>query len=206
MDTAQYDKQIETLETKRKEVFAELDDLMGRYILEAVNFVDQRAREFIHRAIERRPEVVQGLGVEKLREAKTALDRFIGEFPVSVPERLSKDQLWEHRQPLPEVISFEFSRNAGKKTEGEMRSILGGIGEVLLKYGLATEGSHQEWGRDASGNLKYNFGFTDRESHLPRIMGDYRKQIEHLGENEEAFQSAIARREQALAKKLWDNA
>jgi hypothetical protein len=161
MKSAEIAAEITAIDENRARLTAQLDSVMVRIQECLPPIAESWIKGELNRQIERHPDQVQSLGVEKLRVLKDRVKALLTSLPeIAKKEIMSPKQDWPHcRTSLPQGYSDyhePFFFNA-------FRDIVSHVGPMLDEFGLLkeeTQGSVPSWKRVAPGKLRYSIGFV----------------------------------------------
>lgn len=212
MDTSEFDSKIKTADDEIESLRGQMDQTCSQYIQVCTNFFQLEFQKRVEAAITGNPAVAQGLGLEKLKALKAELKDLVDRVPRIVSEHLDKQDIWEHRTPLPEGLEKDRNREtdlrirAGSKARDELRSIIGYVGQLILKYGLDEGSERSEWEKQGKGLPKYRYSLPPYGSGLNESLETYKGLFERFIQAHFDLKSAQAAKEQAIAKDLWNQA
>ena len=214
MDTTLFDSQTAEAKAKQDSLKSELEITSKEYSRACAEFLASEFRRFTERAITDRPDVVEELGIKKLGKLKKELNALIEKCPQIASERLDSATVWEHRRPFPEGLedrgqasskAFDYSYKAGGQAYDELREMFGVIGELLLRYGLASAGKGDQWQQRPNALPTYSYGFTVSEQ-MRAATEKYKELFKEYVETQVRILTLQRQKREALAKNLWDKA
>jgi hypothetical protein len=213
MDTTTYDTQITEVSQQIEQALKDLDEMAEGIIDEYTNFFRRKFTEMVKERITGNPKLAQELGVEKIGEIKRELNEVIANLPEITKDYFNQDELWEHRQQLPDAWEkeslplYEFKRQAGSKISNAYHDVLGHVGEIMLKHGLISDKSG-EWKRE-NGRLKYAYSlsfYKEEDKILTIKINDYVQKVQQYAELNIKLKKIEAAKQTFIAKSLWDQA
>jgi hypothetical protein len=212
MDTSTYDAQIQVAIDEKNALYSQMEQTCATYFEASGEFFKNEFQRMIEREVTSKPDVTQKLGLEKLKELKAEVNELVENAPQLVSEHFDKDNLWEHRCPLPEGMEkeslpgFDLTHSAGKKVIEEVREVLGYSGRLIIKYGYKEAGREGEWeSRGESSRPRYRYGFSTAKEMDDCMMG-YKEQFKKFVSAHLKIIKLQKEKEQAIAKDLWSQA
>ena len=94
MNSMEITKEIELLENQRNVITEKLNSLITQFQAALPSAVDPWMRKEVQRRIEDHPDVVEKLGVEKLKVLKSKLNDLINSLPKIVAQETSEKSDW----------------------------------------------------------------------------------------------------------------
>ena len=213
MQVSEYDTKISEAESEKNKVFEELETIVKQYAAGSVPFFQSEFVRLAEKEVTTYPENTQALGLEKLREMKREIKELIDSLPDVISQHFDKNDLWEHRQSLPEGLdketlpAFDLRQKLGDKVGKELHYIMGHIGQILQKYGYAKS---DVWENVGNKSLRYRYSIENPNSDDYKILREiiiryadaFTKYIEaHI----KVLKSQTAK-QQSLARDLWNEA
>jgi hypothetical protein len=193
---------------ERARLRGELDSTRAAYIQACVRFFESQFAKTVEEAIKASPEATKGLGIEKLRQLKAEMNDAIGNLPQIVPKHLNKPELWEHELPEDKLVSetaFNLNWKTGhQKTEGEFGSIMGDVGKILSRYGLAKIGENGAWQQQGE-ELRYRYWLSAGDE-AAAVIKQYKALFSQFVEARLRVLKLETEKQEAIAKDLWDQA
>jgi hypothetical protein len=77
MDSSLYDAKIQAAIDEKNSLHKQMEDVIAGYIQACIRFFQSEFQRIAERAVTRKPEVTQALGIEKLRELKAEVKEVI---------------------------------------------------------------------------------------------------------------------------------
>jgi hypothetical protein len=212
MDTSKYDAQIQAAIDEKDTLYRQMEGTCAAYFKASNEFFHNELQRMVEREVTSKPDVTQKLGLEKLKELKAEVKELVESVPQLVSQHLDKENIWEHRSPLPEGMKkeslpgFDLIHSAGKKVSEEVREILGYGGQLIIKYGYHNSGREGEWElRGKNARPKYRYGFSTIKE-MNESMTKYKEQFKNYIAAHLKIIKLQEEKEQAIAKDLWSQA
>ena len=197
--------EIIALEEQRAARIWQLDALIHAFQKRLPSIAEPWIRREVERRIERHPDRVARLGIEKLRILKGKLNLLISELPEIVKEACSDTQDWPHYR-AKDTSGYGQYRNEPFFNKA-FRNVISHVGAILDEFGLLAEpeGRVPSWKKTPNGKFAYVVN--------PRFESHSIRPVEEFRELEKEYEALVAKlrgkREElaiAKAKELWDAA
>jgi hypothetical protein len=182
----------------------QLDGCMARIQDHLPSIAESWIKEDLNRQIDRQPDHIESLGIEKLRILKDKVKALVASLPEIVKTETSAKQDWpHHRTSLPRG----YSEHHEPFFYDAFRDIIGHYAAILDEFGLlkTDKGSTAIWERPSPGKFRYaiNPGLerypNEPEKEYTRIYKEYRDLVKAM----DVKQQELAK---AKARELWESA
>ena len=229
METDSFDQQIAGKKAEIEAVFGKMDDVVSELQREVEELALGFYQQMVNSEVRFKPEVVQSLGVERLRELKAELRDLQGRVPGIVREGVGADENWAHRDreywldettDASKASKYTFddykvytgpSRAADyrgtDKLSWPLRRVLGEVGTLLIKYGFTKENEDLWLRQPYPPDSKLTYKGNDYGSaKVGVIVGKYKKLGEELQQLKRDLYKIHRSKISAAAQSLWDEA
>ena len=166
MKGAKIAAEITRVEGNRDRLAGQLDSIIARFRDCVPPIAESWIKDTVRRQIERYPDQVQSLGVERLRSLKEKERAIVSSLSEIVKTEIdSSTEHWPHKRTWqPDDGSRDYHGNNGEKFFFEaFRDIVSNIGPALDEFGLLKDdelrGSVPTWRKVAPGEIRYCIGF-----------------------------------------------
>lgn len=205
MNSMEITKEIELLDHQRNVTNEKLNSLITQFQAALPSAVDPWMRKEVQRRIEDHPDVVEKLGVEKLKVLKSKLNDLINSLPKIVAQETSDKSDWPHNRQL-ETSGYGQGKNEAFFNKS-FRNVINHLGGLLNEFGLLTEpkGHVSSWESTGNGLFRYainpRFDLKSIES-IAIFNKEYSQHVE-LTKKMEILEKELAK---AKARELWESA
>jgi len=206
-DISKFDQKIEDNERQINELRKKMEEICRNFIKETKGFVVIWSKKEVENAVVSMPDKVKEHGEESLKQMKADLQNFLTKVPELVDKYIDNEELWAHRDQLPENINQKFLSYLDEKwrhpnkVEKTIKILFGYVGEILQKHGFLKEG-----GAWRIGNIKekpeYQHGFIMSEK-MKSTLDHYKEICIELMGLDEKIKSTKRKREEAKTRNLW---
>lgn len=159
----------------------------------------------VQRRITNHHEVIQALGIEKLRELKIKINELKERLPEMVAAAFQDQSEWSHH--TKEGKSNQHSRKDEAHLNKVFREAISNLGSILADYNLISEpkGHYPSWNRVSEGKYRYalNPGISGQ---LDLKMREYNKLLGEYTALKGEIQTTQNLLSEAKAKELWEQA
>ncbi len=206
MSSEEFSKVLEQHEQKISSHKSQMDNLYKKVQDAMPDAAASWMNKEVEGMIEKNPEFVQKLGIERLKELKFKLITLIEKLPDIVAEEFLDSGRWPHHV---EYVDRLFSTSQQRKSHLDLifQNVISRLGALLNEFGLIreTKGSIQSWKRiDAK---SFSYVKDPGPDNLPNAkIKDYWDLFDDytlLNQKKNEICKAI---EAAKAKELWDEA
>jgi len=145
-DVSKFDQKIEDTERQINELRKKMEEICRDFIKEMKGFVVIWSKKEVENAVVFMPDKVKEHGEESLKQMKADLQNFLTKVPELVNKYIDNEELWAHRDQLPENINQKFLSYLDEKwrhpnkVEKTIKILFGYVGEILQKHGFLKEG------------------------------------------------------------------
>ena len=197
--------EIALITAQRDAFVTKLDALVVQFQNELPSLATPWINREVERRIEDHPDVVEKLGVARLKTLKGKVADLIASLPQVVKKETSDKRTWPHYQ-APDTTGYGRNKEEPYFNKS-FRTVISQLGAVLDEFGLLSEpkGYVPSWERVGMGMFRYaiNPGFeclsTETLNEYSRASKEYRALLDKLA----AIQAEHAK---TKAKELWDSA
>lgn len=203
MNKEELSKEIQQHEQKMSSLTSQMDNLY-REIQAAM---PTAAAAWITKEVERRikdnPEVVQSLGIEKLKEFKFKLKALTETMPEIVAAEFQNSGIWPHHKVIP---SSNYNQNESHLNR-VFRNVISYLGSLLDEFGLIErpKGHIPSWER--TGQKRFRYAINPGLDYLPETkIKDYWilfDEYTSVSQKIKDIQKSLA---ETKAIELWNNA
>jgi hypothetical protein len=211
MDTSQYDSQIQDAQSDIKKMQGSMDTVRLAFVESTTRYISEWTEKSIERAVTSKPETTKSIGMERLKDLKSALKKLLSEIPSLVPQHIKQDSLWPHRTELPADIYkkslpiFELKRKTSEELREGVRDLLGYAGQLLVEYGYEESGKDGSWEERAGKPPRYKYGFS-WSNEMSTNLKEYVELLESYVDTHIKVINLKREKAEAEAKNLWDEA
>ena len=206
------DEKIAEIDAEIQLLREQADEALQQFLQTAVSFFCDWSRRAVERGVTSQPETTKKLGLEGLRLLKGELKDLCDKMPEHVQKHMNHKALWLHRGDIPQhkdytSSPYRFSGNrAPDKIDAPVREILGYVGALLLKFGLAKRDKDSEWEQTTAQPVpRYRYGF-DWSAEMKTALKQYSDIYDNLARLVKETASIERQKAEAEAKSLWDQA
>mgnify|MGYP001767604209 CR=1 FL=1 len=155
MKSSDITAEMVTIKEKLDVLSTELDALVEQFQTELHSMALSWVQHEVERSIESHPEIVEGLGDEKLKTLKEKVHFLKSSLPELVKKEVSDKSLWPHHQVPPTM-------GTGRDKDEyfflkSFRAVISHLGAVLDEFGLLSEtpGHLKSWDKIGPGKFRY---------------------------------------------------
>ncbi len=206
MNSEEPSKELQQHQRKMSSLMSQMDTLY----LEIQDAMPAAAASWMTKEVDRtikdNPEVVQSLGIEKLRELKSKLKALMENLPEIVAAEFQDRGRWPHHVEWVEILPSSPQREEPHPNR-VFRNVISNLGSLLEEFGLIKEpkGNIPSWQR--TGQKRFRYAINPGMENLagPKIEEYWNLSNEYtsLSRKIKDIRKALA---EAKAKELWDNA
>ena len=212
MELSNHDKAINKAEQEVARIKQSAENIVKEFKQVTQAFLTGFANYIVNRSVTEKPDVVTSLESGKRNELKKAIAEIVATFPDESNKRI-ENIAWAHRTAIEGNLESNYGipRSLHKKTmdlvDGEIRQLIGKIGSLLIKYGLAN--ADGEW-QSKGGSVQYAYGLPDHEgipsgAELRSLKFKYSTIMEELVKATKELQKAEQNKKVSEAKSLWES-
>lgn len=198
--------ETEKLEAERKLMAGQLDALIEKFRPHLVAISEPWMRREVEHAITNNSEVVQGLGLEKIRNLKAKLEALVKLLPVIAEKETADPRDWPHNRPSG-TTGYGQGRDYDEPFFNKVfRNTISRVAEVLDEFGMLAnrKGEHAAWQkRNGRWQFAFNPGLEVVDNDVTQRFGELHKRYEELVSQLNRKKTELS---QAKAKELWDSA
>lgn len=200
MDTSDHDARIQSAVDQENVIRDQMEKTAQNYKTACVKYLQNHFAKSVEREVVTNPEITSNLGIKKLGELKAELKQVMEKVPEEVERHLGSDELWDHRQSLPEGDNpWSFQTRAGSKVREEIRELLSPLGQILVEYGFDPD----SWQQRSNAKPRYRYGMTHSDE-MNQLMIQYGEQAKLLMEAHQVTSKLRKEKDQAIARDLWN--
>jgi hypothetical protein len=194
----QEEQRMLTLKSQMDNLYNEIQDAMPAA---ATSWIDKE----VQRRIKDHPDIVQSLGVEKLRDLKAKINALKEKLTKLITAEFEDQSRWSHY--VEGDKRNQQSREDEAHSNGAFRNVISNLGAILEQYNLINEpeGHYPSWKRVSEGRFRYaiNPGISGQ---LDLRMREYNKLLEEYAASKGDIKATQKLLSEAKAKELWDQA
>ena len=184
----------------------ELDSLQRRFVIECKRFTAQIIEGRVRYAISLNHEKAMALGKEGLKPIKKMVNHVIDDISDSVEKNFNHDALWLHTKE--DLCSKHFTpgqycmkgMQGPEILEKEVIKLLSPAGEILLQFGLDSDGNWEKKGDHLYYRHKIEWSHEMKE-----CMEQYEELLNELSELVKEYENLSMQTEENDALELWDS-
>jgi len=205
MNSIDIDNEIKLLERQRDVIIEMLNSLITQFQVALPTIAEKWICREVERRIEDHPDVVETLGVDKLKVLKTKMNDLITSLPQIAIQETSDKSDWPHNRQ-PETPGYGQDRNESF-FQKSFRRVINHLGGLLDEFGLLTEpkGHISSWERTSNGRIQYaiNPGFNTTSIESITLFSKEYTPYAELTKKIENMKKELAK---AKARELWESA
>jgi hypothetical protein len=203
MKSVEIAKEVEALQKEKSAIVEKLNTLIRGFQSELPPVAEKWIRREVERQIEDHPDVVEKLGVDKLKVLKGKVTNLIASIPEIVKDETSNESDWPHNRAVGST-GYGAGRNE-PFFDKSFRNVISYLGGLLEEFDLLSQpkGYITIWQRVGGGKFRFgaNPGFEGTPS--TKEFDEIYKQFKTLSESVDRKQDELAR---AKARELWESA
>lgn len=205
MKSEDIQKELAALTQEMDLLREKLSLLVARFQDDVLPVAGSWIKREVERQIEDHPDIIDSIGIEKLKLLKNKLNVLISALPDIARQELANTSDWPHNQKSE---SNDYRKDTSAPFfEKAFRKIINHLGTLLDEYGLLKEprGRIASWEKSNEDGIHYaiNPGFNDKS--MP-VVAEYQvlfKEFTTLKSNIESKERDLAK---AKARELWESA
>jgi hypothetical protein len=194
-------QELQRYEQRRSALVSQMDRLYSELQAAMPTAAASWMNEEVERQIKGNPEVVQTLGIEKLRGLKSKLKALTKNLPEIVATEFQKSGMWPHHKVMPSFTPSEPHLNR------VFRNVISHLGNLLNEFGLIEErqGSLASWEHTRQKRFRYagNLGLHGLPEAKIEQYGILLDEYTSLDREIDDIQRSL---DATKAKELWDKA
>lgn len=198
------EQKMASLRSQMDNLYCEIQDAMPAA---AASWMNQE----LERIIKDNAEVVQSLGIKRLKVLKSKFKALTEELPKKVAEEFHDRSRWEHHIEWKQESDEPVRRiNVGIKErylDRIFRNVISHLGALLYEFGLITEPKGRVASWEHVGQNRFRYAINPGTKNLPQSkLAQYSslfKDYISLSENINLTRKSLS---EAKAKELWDQA
>jgi len=185
----QYEQNRASLRSQMDQLYCEFQDAMPEA---AASWIDKEVKN----RIRQNPDIIQSLGVEKLRELKAKLKTLIERLAEIVTAEFQDRSKWPHH--IEKEVSY---------LNKVFRNVISNLGDLLNEFGLLNEpeGYVPSWERIGQDSFRYRI--NPGKIGLPESkMAEYNELFKEYTSLSEKIKDTRRLLSEAKANELWEQA
>lgn len=201
VNTEHLSQKLQRCEQRRSALVSQMDRLYSELQAAMPAAAASWMNDEVERQIKANPEVVQTLGIEKLRGLKSKLKALTENLPEIVTTEFQKSGIWPHHKVMPSFTPSEPHLNR------VFRNVISHLGNLFNEFGLIEEreNSFTSWEHTRQKRFRYadNLGLHRLSEAKIEQYGILLDEYTSLDREIDDIQRSLAA---TKAKELWDKA
>lgn len=202
-----FDKQLDDLYNQKRKKQAEMEEICKKFINETQKFTIEWYKKEIEQKVVSNPELTKKHGKPVLSKLKEECKNLIQNVPEITQKYVNDDKYWSHRlsdeASKKELLKFEYDRPFGSCLNKAVRSNIGLVAELLIKYGYENEKDGSYIKTHAGWKYRYGYTWSEQLDEYNRKYAELNQDLINLNNDIEQINENKIENE---AKDLWKEA
>lgn len=207
MNSKELSNKLKRLEQEKNALRSQMDNKYSDFQATMPIAAESWITKEVESKIKDNPDIVQSLGIEKLKELKSKIKALTESLPEIASEEFQNSSSWPHHiQEIKE--DFIYKQKREPHLNRIFRNVISNLGCILNEFGLLKEpeGYVSTWNRVGQKNFRYAIN-PSMELYFPKSNREgYWEQLKESTQLSLDIKNISKSLDEVEAKELWDNA